>query len=89
MVANFLISTAVSFGASALLSLFNKQTKPVTQREVNRLENFDYPNSAYGENIPDIYGKVRVRGIYVAAQVPPDWERDDYFDPVARETILT
>jgi len=46
MVANFLISTAVSFGASALLSLFNKQTKPVTQREVNRLENFDYPNSA-------------------------------------------
>ncbi|MFM1842166.1 MAG: hypothetical protein RLZZ490_902 [Cyanobacteriota bacterium] len=90
MALNFLIAPAISFGASALLSLFGSNPRqPPTQREINKLENFDYPNSAYGEPIPDVYGKVRVRGIYVAAQVPPDWERDDYFDAATRENILT
>jgi hypothetical protein len=87
---NFLLSAGLSLGSSFLVSLFGgQQKKPVTQVERNKLDRYDTPQSRYGEPIPDIYGKVRVRGVYFAAQIPYTWERDDSFNPATQTWTLT
>ena len=86
---NFLVGIGLSFGSSLLGSLFGGGRKAVTQREVNLLETHDEPSSRYGDPIPLLYGKVRAQGIYIAAKVPFDWERDDYYNPTTGEWVLT
>jgi hypothetical protein len=90
MLQTFAIGVGLNLGSALLGSLFgggNKQ--PWTQREINKLETFDQPQSRYGEPIPEFYGRVRVQGIYVAAQIPFDWERDEYRNGESREVELT
>lgn len=89
MLQTFAIGVGLNLGSALLGSLFgggNKQ--PWTQREINKLETFDQPQSRYGEPIPEFYGRVRVQGIYVAAQIPFDWERDEYRNGESREVEL-
>jgi hypothetical protein len=83
------IGLALNVGSSLLGAIFGQPRKPITQREINKLETFDQPQSRYGEVIPRCYGKVRVQGIYAAAQVPFPWERDDYFNSSTSEWELT
>jgi hypothetical protein len=90
MIETFAIGVGLNLGSALLGSLFgggNKQ--PWTQREINKLETFDQPQSRYGDPIPEFYGRVRVQGIYVAAQIPFDSERDEYRNGESREVELT
>ena len=85
----FLLSGGLSLGASFLASLFGPGQKPITQSFRNQQETWNVPASQYGTEIPTLYGTYRVQGTYVAAQIPPDYETDVYFDPVRREEIQT
>lgn len=90
MLETFAIGVGLNLGSALLGSLFgggNKQ--PWTQREINKLETFDQPQSRYGEPIPEFYGRVRVQGIYVAAQIPFDSERDEFRNGSTNEIELT
>jgi hypothetical protein len=89
MVLPFFASFGLSIGASFLASLFGPGQKPITQSFRNLQETWNVPLSQYGNEIPTYYGTVKAQGYYVAAQVPPDYETDVYFDPVKREEIQT
>ncbi len=88
---NFLLPAGLSLGASALVNLFGRPQKQWTLTEVNKqdLDRFSAPSSQYGDPIPDAWGRVKLKGTYAGAQLPPDYETDESRNPVTREVVQT
>lgn len=76
--ANFVIGTVISIGASYLLNSVSGRSQTRTQTvEQNKQENFNRPRSSYGDYISRVWGWGRVSGILIYDLLPPIEEVSD------------